>query len=298
MSLFSFFCSSNTSGDLVKKPRRKTKHSLDSDLDSIISPIISPINAPLISAPMPYKYSPGEPVANSIRDSDINKDARCRSWSWQEQNAIREKDYADRGLSKSLHYQRNNEFSESYQEAKKALLSSTPEIPVTLRMTVVRDFQANRPNSLSVRRGQRVRVSYKLGDWLWAELKSGEGGYIPYSHCRMSKKHYCTPVHQPKKKEPIRIERQSSSKLAFTQSLKEERRAVYERSESFLTRTSSPKSAIEQSYTPHNELPELFQVREHKSLLGARLREYSVQSSADTRVSLIGQLLHRIIFQV
>ena len=112
---------------------------------------------------------------------------------------------------------------------------------------------------------------YKLGDWLWAELKGGEGGYIPYSHCRMSKKHYCTPVHLPRKKEAIKVEMQSSSTLAFTQSLIEER-AVCEHTGSFLTRTSSPKRAVEQSYSELNELPELSQVREHKSLLGARVR--------------------------
>ncbi|KAI6661250.1 hypothetical protein LOD99_10120 [Oopsacas minuta] len=290
MSLFSFLCSSNTSGDLTRKPRRRAKHSLDSDLESIISPIISPITAPLISAPIPYKYCPGEPVANSIRESNTVTDARCRSWSWQEQSRGKDKHTIDKGFSKSLHSQRNNEFSESYQEAKKALLSSTPDNPASLRMTVVKDFQATGPDNISVRRGQRVRVLYKLGDWLWAELKGGEGGYIPYSHCRLSKKHYCTPIHVPDKNEAIVSQRQSSTRFAFTQSLTEERRYHGRQTGSFLTRTSSPKRSIDQSISlPRNGIvpPELFKVRDHKTLLGAKLKEYTITPD-NTQIPLIG----------
>ena len=69
------------------------------------------------------------------------------------------------------------------------LRRATQTNPASVIMTVVKDYRACCGEEMTVKKGQRVKVMYRQGDWAYAVSKHGGKGFIPYSFVRASRKY-------------------------------------------------------------------------------------------------------------
>lgn len=69
------------------------------------------------------------------------------------------------------------------------LRRATQTNPASVIMTIVKDYKACCGEEMTVKKGQRVKVMYRQGDWAYAMSKHGGKGFIPYSFVRASRKY-------------------------------------------------------------------------------------------------------------
>lgn len=69
------------------------------------------------------------------------------------------------------------------------LSRATRSNPACVIMSVVKDYEACCAEEISVKKGQRIKVLYRQGDWAFSQTKQGEKGFVPYSFIRVSRKY-------------------------------------------------------------------------------------------------------------
>lgn len=91
--------------------------------------------------------------------------------------------------SKSSGYASGYMTDDSMSTEGQLLRRATQTNPASIIMTVIKDYQACCGEEMSVKKGQRVKVMYRQGDWAYAMSKHGGKGFIPYSFIRASRKY-------------------------------------------------------------------------------------------------------------
>ena len=163
---------------------KKTKGKYNAGILSLTDPVKSYIPPPRTEVLYDRCHNSLSPTTSTSADSsDYNRS--------QQSN-----DSAHSFQSKSSGYQSGYMTDDSSVEGK-LLRKASSSNPANVIMSVEKDYNATCGEEMTVKRGQRLKVLYRQGDWAFAVSKHGPKGYVPYSYLRLSRKYgsasgYCS----------------------------------------------------------------------------------------------------------
>ena len=158
---------------------RKLKGKGADDILELAAPITKfvPTSRPeVLYQPCAPRHDSLSPTASAADSGDYNR---------SQQSNDSNQSYQSKSSGYASGYMTDDSMTTEGQLLRRATLAN----PASVIMTVLKDYRACCGEEMTVKKGQRVKVMYRQGDWAYAVSKHGGKGFIPYGFVRASRKY-------------------------------------------------------------------------------------------------------------